>query len=584
MIRMVFRRSFFVALFCLASYTSCPAQDITARLAPLSPVERVRYMSGYIEANNLVNTPAFDSLLHQYKLFAERHNDILLLSQIEYLTNGKPIFEEQDPYVKIELIKQFQKKYQKKNDLLHVGDCFVAMAQIQFADEQYALAFENLLAAETIFKKLGYENIPAIGKYLHDFALDYFFFQDYEKVIRYMKQSIGLPKYNDNLDIQRYNTLGVSYMKINQLDSAYLCLNIAYQKAGEYKDSLWMGLSAGNIGNVLYLKGEYQKALGYYLEDYQINIDSDFPDIQQNASVNLAKNYLKLGDVEKARHYLLLTRKFFQKPKIQTFGNQQQLELAKLNYYDVGHQYYLKKRDYETALLYADSLHGAEKIRDRKYNNLQVEMASGQLALLESKMTLQKKELTHEKERRIKNVIIFSLIVIFLMGVALAVFIFRNRQKLNRQKQMLLSSQLEIAEHNLQLSEAKLTDFTRNIQEKTRLMEEMRKQQARYPENGNHLIAQLQQSTILTEDDWKHFRILFEQVHSGFLNRLKEKYPTISPAEIRFLTLAKLHFSTKEMAAALGVSTQSIRTNWYRVRKKINLPEEITAEELVAEI
>src|SRR5690606_27558394 len=121
-------------------------------------------------------------------------------------------------------------------------------------------------------------------------------------------------------------TLGVSYMKINQLDSAYLYLNIAYQKAAGYKDSLWMGLSAGNIGNVLYLKGEYQKALGYYLEDYQTNIDSDFPDIQQNASVNLAKNYLKLGDMDKARHYLRLTQKFFPKPKTHTFGNQQLLE------------------------------------------------------------------------------------------------------------------------------------------------------------------------------------------------------------------------------------------------------------------
>jgi hypothetical protein len=244
-------------------------------------------------------------------------------------------------------------------------------------------------------------------------------------------------------------------------------------------------------------------------------------------------------------------------------------KLLYLNYNELG--------DYKNALDASGKFHS---YTDSTYNQDKVK----ELALLQSKLDFQKKELVYEKEQRVKNVVIASLILIFLMGISLSVFIFKNKQKLNKQKQKLLSSQLEIAEYNLKISELKLNDFAQRIQEKSKLIDDMKEKLEQNSTTGNNLLTELQQSTILTEDDWTRFKSLFEQVHTGFFNRMKEKYPEMSPAEIRYLTLAKLQLSTKEMAAALGVSTQSIRTNWYRIRKKIELPEEITVEELVAEI
>jgi|GEM_PF-926183 len=245
--------------------------------------------------------------------------------------------------------------------------------------------------------------------------------------------------------------------------------------------------------------------------------------------------------------------------------------------YKLLYENYNELGDYKNALDASTKFHN---YTDSTYNQDKVK----ELALLQSRLTFQKKELIYEKEQRVKNVIIVALIIIFLLSTLLAIFIFKNKQKLNRQKQMLLNAQLERTEHILRLSESKLNDFASRIQEKTKLVENMQEQLESFIETDSNLMMQLQQSTILTEDDWQHFKSLFEQVHTGFLTRLKEKYPEISPAEIRYLTLAKLRLSTKEMASALGVSTQSIRTNWYRIRKKINLPEEMTVEELVAKI
>jgi DNA-binding CsgD family transcriptional regulator len=119
-------------------------------------------------------------------------------------------------------------------------------------------------------------------------------------------------------------------------------------------------------------------------------------------------------------------------------------------------------------------------------------------------------------------------------------------------------------------------DFTRHLAEKNRLIQ-------RFEEtNGNNkVLEELEHSIILTGKDWGHFRNLFEQVHPGWLHRLAEEIHGISPSEIRMMALAKLNFSNKEMSAALGVTPQAIRVTWHRLRKKLDLPEEETIEELV---
>jgi DNA-directed RNA polymerase specialized sigma24 family protein len=97
-------------------------------------------------------------------------------------------------------------------------------------------------------------------------------------------------------------------------------------------------------------------------------------------------------------------------------------------------------------------------------------------------------------------------------------------------------------------------------------------------------LSQLRRSAILTDEDWESFRENFDKVHTGFLIRLKAKIPDLSPAETRFLALAKLQLSNKEMAALLGVTADAMRLTRFRLRKKLNLTEDGSLEELVNSI
>jgi DNA-directed RNA polymerase specialized sigma24 family protein len=86
----------------------------------------------------------------------------------------------------------------------------------------------------------------------------------------------------------------------------------------------------------------------------------------------------------------------------------------------------------------------------------------------------------------------------------------------------------------------------------------------------NLTILLLEDSVVLTNKDWRDFSETFESVHPGFFQRLGEKFAELTPAEIRFMILARLQFSVKEMAAVLGVSGEAIRQMRYRIKKKLH--------------
>jgi DNA-binding CsgD family transcriptional regulator len=134
----------------------------------------------------------------------------------------------------------------------------------------------------------------------------------------------------------------------------------------------------------------------------------------------------------------------------------------------------------------------------------------------------------------------------------------------------------------LAIAQQQLKGLTNIIVEKNHLIEQLELENKNI-ENNESLI-ELQNLTILTDEQWNEFKNAFEKVHQGFLNNLKNKIANLTPAETRLLALAKLKLTTKEMASSLGVTTQAIRTAWYRLRTKLNLSNEISLEEFVETI
>lgn len=84
---------------------------------------------------------------------------------------------------------------------------------------------------------------------------------------------------------------------------------------------------------------------------------------------------------------------------------------------------------------------------------------------------------------------------------------------------------------------------------------------------------------VLGEDekmdkDWEHFTHHFDKVHSDFVVVLKEKYPSITPNELKLSAYLRMNLSTKEIAQLMNISVRGVEISRYRLRKKLGISSE----------
>jgi len=73
------------------------------------------------------------------------------------------------------------------------------------------------------------------------------------------------------------------------------------------------------------------------------------------------------------------------------------------------------------------------------------------------------------------------------------------------------------------------------------------------------------------QEDWIQFESYFNSAHQNFMDRLQEKYPSITSGDLRTCCLLRMNLSTKEMASLLNISVRAVELRRYRLRKKLNL-------------
>ena len=91
---------------------------------------------------------------------------------------------------------------------------------------------------------------------------------------------------------------------------------------------------------------------------------------------------------------------------------------------------------------------------------------------------------------------------------------------------------------------------------------------------GRKLLA-LIDGNLSDEDDWGLFQENFDLIHENFFRRLQEKYPALTPTDLKLCALLRLNYSSKEIANMLNLTVRGAESARYRLRKKLNLSEEV---------
>ena len=67
------------------------------------------------------------------------------------------------------------------------------------------------------------------------------------------------------------------------------------------------------------------------------------------------------------------------------------------------------------------------------------------------------------------------------------------------------------------------------------------------------------------------FHKLFSEVHQDFIARITEAYPSLTANDIRILSFIRTNLDNKEISNLMNITSRSLDTSRYRLRKKLNL-------------
>lgn len=441
---------------------------------------------------------------------------------------------------------------------------------IYYKQNRFPQAFEYMIRANNIIQNdIGYEHYPNSGRFLFDLGLIYYDFGNYDKAKQYLLNAIKYPFSNPVDAIKTYNTLALAYCEMRENDSAVIFFQWALDIAKSSHNTAWTGILSGNLGMIYYDFKKYEVAVPLLKTDYTLSVQTGELESAANAMCLLADIDIERKDLPAAAAELRQTALLLQ----------QKYDVRAFLFYALKKARLFKHQGrFDSAFAYLDTARKLQnEIRDKQ--NAMVFTQAEQKVAIEQHLS-EMKLLASEKSKSVllRN---FIIVVILLCLIIAAQFIFRLQVKHKKSKELLSDASTQ------------LNYYIENMREKNKLIEQFRQEIQllnSMPANDDMLKEKeeieekLRKYTILTEDHWNEFRLLFEKVQKGFFEALKQKYPDLTPAELRLLALLKLKLTRKEMATMLGIAPDSIKKTRQRIRRKINLQDDAELEDLVENI
>lgn len=442
--------------------------------------------------------------------------------------------------------------------------------------ESQALTY--FLKSDSVFKVIGYENAFGSFQALASIGDFYLRVKEYPLALDYLKRA-GLYIERESWTwpkINYYNNLGLCLGYLKMYSESVETFQKIIPYVSTHQDSVWIGIANGNIASQYLAMGRLDDAEKYLLIDYSYSVQyKEYCGVVETLGL-LAKINIQQKRLPKAKKYI---------DEAEIWLKNCDAPPSKHHHLERKYEYYAQLEDYKNALFYKLA---SLKIRDslnRAKQEQQIEAKTLAFEAQREKNELKLVAQEHEYTTLERNFLLFGLLAVAISGF----FVIRAmRFKAQKQKTLMQLQQAEFRQE-MQESILKLQAFTDKIRQKNQLIEQIQKEVEALQSGQQHtekevFLEKLGQSTIITQQDWVQFSQVFERVYPHFLKNLQTDYPQLTHTDIRLLVLTKLQFSSKEMAAMLGVSVDAIHKSRYRLRKKLNLPEEDNFSQLISQV
>lgn len=152
----------------------------------------------------------------------------------------------------------------------------------------------------------------------------------------------------------------------------------------------------------------------------------------------------------------------------------------------------------------------------------------------------------------------------------------------------LKSDQLEV---DVKHKSTELSNATMNLIRKNEILHEIASKITKIQELTAHdKTVQRHLSAIQTsikdnishDDDQNAFNRNFDIVYGDYTKRLRERYPQLTPSDVRLACYLKMGLSSKEIAPLVNISYKSVEMARYRLRKKMELDSDTSITDYLA--
>jgi DNA-binding CsgD family transcriptional regulator len=225
----------------------------------------------------------------------------------------------------------------------------------------------------------------------------------------------------------------------------------------------------------------------------------------------------------------------------------------------------------DSAIRYMDMV--ADYERQAQSNRVREEMTRKEL---KQEFEQKERELA-ERESTGRNRLVFAVLAFALLGLTSVVgmIYYRRRYRkmnLRRLQQELESRQIELERQRLE------AELSHKDSELERIGYELKKYHL-----IEVLVGDLQSEPTASAPErrstqaqvrtkaWEEFEYRFQQIHSGFYERLNQEHPDLTLNERRLCAFLKLDMTTKEISDITGQSIRAINMGRFRLRQKLRL-------------
>lgn len=441
-----------------------------------------------------------------------------------------------------------------------------------------------------------------------------------------------------------HSVLAENYANLGQFDSAKKQhqLNMDFTRN---LDNLYYPSAINNYGLLLYWhKKELDSALHYFQKAYQIT-ESKFPKHTLIGSIrdNIADVYVEQNLHEKAQPLYALNFDFYNStfnegtfekdiPRLISAGAQlvtSNIHLNKLNEAEqvfkalekivthqensnlINPQSYLEFLNAKQLLLqeqhkidaayatarrinaYADSIYKVAAITDKRWQEEFNDVTIDRIALNFKIDQLEKEDKINSQRGKLRLIGLVSSVFILIL---LILFLSRRQHLINAKNKQLLAEQhlensaLKVKQLHSEIKskERDLSDFaislTQNQDWTKHLAEQLEAIKTSNPEDREVLLESLNQdikNKISFDSDSQEFFERLDKLSDAFYSKLTTLYPNLSKNEIRLSSLIRLKIESRSIATLQNITMASLNTSRYRLRKKLDLSEDVDLDTFI---